>query len=109
MEDWVTVDKVYPFEAQAQKAAQIVRVTESRLLSTELGLQYDVETELVESPTGWQIRWRKVLLGNGSGCGGCSSCQDQSQKTPVKSGPQSGTVILFKPRQNREKGRADGT
>lgn len=104
MEEWVTVEKIYPFEAQAKKAAQVIRVAESRLLSSELGLQYDVETELVKSPTGWQIRWRKVLLGNGSGCGGCSSCQGQNQNMPVKSKPQAGKVISFTPRQNREKG-----
>ena len=104
MEEWVTIDKIFLFEAQAQKAAQIIRVTESRLLSSERGLQYDIETELVKTQTGWQIRWRKVLLGNGSGCGGCGSCQSQDQNTPVNGRPKAGKVIQFTPKKNQEEG-----
>lgn len=99
MEDWVTVEKIYPFEEQARKAAQVIRVTESRLLSSERGAQYDIETEVMEISDGWQIRWRKVMVGYGSGCSGCDSCQNQS--APAETQIKPGKVLQFKPKHNR--------
>lgn len=100
MEDWVIVKTIYSSEIQARKAAQVITVTESRLVSAERGAQYDIETEVAETPQGWQVRWRKVLVGYGSGgCGGCGSCQGQDEQ--ARNEAAMGKVLLFKPR-NRE-------
>lgn len=101
MEEWVTVEKVYQLEEQARKAAQVISITESRLLSSKKGAQYDIVTEVVEVPDGWQIRWRKVMVGYDSGCSGCGSCQSKSM--PAKNETKPGKVLLFKPKQNKGK------
>jgi hypothetical protein len=100
MEEWVTVKKVYPTESQARKAAQVIRVTESRLSSHARGAQYDVEFEVTENSVGWQIRWRKVMADFDTECSSCGSCQ--SQNTGTKNEAQLGKVLQFKLKNTKE-------
>ncbi len=100
MEEWVNIDKIYSSELQAQRASQIIRVTESRLISAQYGRNFDVEVEVVEHPDGWQVRWRKVLMPD-TGCSGCGGCQ--SHEEPVKPQRELAKVFEFKPR-NLQKG-----
>ncbi len=93
MEQWVNMEKVFATEREANKAAVVVKVTESRLSSVPGGPQYDIETELVKVDDGWQVRWRKVPARD-SGCSGCGSCQAVSR--PVR---KPAKVIPFRPRQ----------
>lgn len=95
MEEWVTVNKVFPTEEKALKAANIISVTESRLQSSPKGAQYDIETEVLQSDDGWYVRWRKIFAGFGGGCSGCGSCNtgpENRQET------RPGKVLEFKPR-----------
>ncbi|WP_418791558.1 hypothetical protein [Phosphitispora sp. TUW77] len=94
MEKWITLEAVYSTEKEANKAATVVKVTESRLSSKPGGPQYDIEIELVKVEHGWRIRWRKVPVAGGAGCSKCGSCQTISRpaRKPAK-------VIPFKPRQ----------
>ena len=101
MGEWVTVNKVFSFEVQARKAAQVITVTESRLSSASQGVNYDIETEVIQSTDGWRIRWRKVLANQNSGCSQCGSCQSQSEQSKTELQP--GKVLQFKPRPKVEK------
>lgn len=104
MEEWTTVKQVFPTEAKAEKAANIISITESRLSSNPNGPQYSVETEVFMTDAGWQVRWRKVLTGYGGGCSGCGSC-GSSGGSSVSSGDNTNPearlakVIEFKPRK----------
>lgn len=95
MEEWVIVGKVFPTEDKARKAASIISVTESRLQSSAKGAQYDIETEVLQTGDGWQIRWRKVFAGYGGGCSGCGSCNTGSENRPSA---KPGKLLEFKPR-----------
>lgn len=98
MEDWTTVKQIFLTEDKAQKAANIISITESRLSSSSGGAQYSVETEVFMTDAGWQVRWRKIITGYGGGCSGCGSCgtagNDSKQETRLAK------VIQFKPREN---------
>nr|WP_269438317.1 hypothetical protein [Phosphitispora fastidiosa] len=85
---------IYATEKEADKAALVVKVTESRLSSIPGGPQYDIETELLQVDNGWIVRWRKVPAAASPGCSGCGSCQPVSR--PVR---KPAKVIQFKPRQ----------
>jgi len=80
MESWVNLNKIFLNIKQAENAAKIVETTESRLSSIPRGPQYNIETEVYEVNDGWRIRWRKVFVGNDSGCKGCSSCETSQLK-----------------------------
>lgn len=95
MEEWVVVNKVFPNGEKARKAANIISVTESRLQSSPKGAQYDIETEVVQTDDGWQVRWRKVLSGYGGGCSGCGSCNTEMAN---KRGAKPGKLLEFKPK-----------
>ncbi|WP_366924034.1 hypothetical protein MFMK1_000974 [Metallumcola ferriviriculae] len=95
MEDWVTINKSFINIKEAEKVAQIVKVTESRLSSVPRGPQYDIETKICETDNGWQLKWRKFLVDVDSGCSGCSSCETNHINTDA---PSKGKVIEFKPK-----------
>lgn len=97
MEEWTTVNQVFPTEAKALKAANIISITESRLSSSPGGAQYSVETEVFMGDTGWQVRWRKVLTGYGGGCSGCGSCGSTGNESSREA--RLAKVIQFKPRE----------
>lgn len=73
--DWVKIQTLYDSEKKALKVASIVATTESRLASQQRGSQYEVETRIDRVGEKWQVFWRKVFMGNKTGCGGgCGSC-----------------------------------
>ncbi|KUO77919.1 MAG: hypothetical protein APF81_26300 [Desulfosporosinus sp. BRH_c37] len=73
--DWVKLQTLYDSEKQALKTANIVATTEARLANQERGPQYEVETRVEQIDEKWQVLWRKVFIGNKTGCGGgCESC-----------------------------------
>lgn len=77
--EWLKIQTFYDSEKKALKIANIVATTEARLANQERGPQYEVETrvEQVEKEEKWQVSWRKVFIGNKTGCGGgCESCSD---------------------------------
>ncbi|HBW35467.1 MAG: hypothetical protein VR66_27265 [Peptococcaceae bacterium BRH_c23] len=83
--EWVKIQTLYDSEKQALKTANIVATTEARLANQQRGPQYEVETRVDQINEKWQISWRKVFIGNKTGCGGgCESCGD-SAPTPKKS------------------------
>ncbi|MGF7185453.1 hypothetical protein GGQ84_001542 [Desulfitispora alkaliphila] len=91
--DWNKTQKIFSTREKAEKSAQIIAVTESRLLSVPKGPQYTIETKVEEVEGGWQVLWRKIFVGYDSGCGKrCGSC-DTSSSSPQKS---MGKVIPFK-------------
>ena len=72
---WVKIQTLYCSEKQALKIANIVATTEARLANQQHGPQYEVETRIEQVEEKWQISWRKVFIGNKTGCGeGCDSC-----------------------------------
>lgn len=82
--EWVKLQTLYDSEKQALKTANIVATTEARLANQDRGPQYEVETRLEETNGKWQVSWRKVFIGNKTGCGGgCESCND-SDPSPKK-------------------------
>ncbi len=95
MEEWVMVNKVFPTEEKALKAANIISITESRLQSSPNGAKYDIETEILQTDEGWQVRWRKVFLGFGGGCSGCGSCNTGPEQ---RQAAKPGRILEFKPR-----------
>ena len=97
MEEWVTMDRIFPTEEKALKIGNTIRIAESRILSIPRGPQYDIEIRVDKVEDGWQLRWRKVLTGYDSGCGGCGSCKDVTEKEKQNPGP--GKVIKFRPKQ----------
>lgn len=73
--EWVKIQTLYDSEKQALKTANIVATTEARLANQERGPQYEVETRVEQIDEKWQVFWRKVFIGNKTGCGGgCESC-----------------------------------
>ncbi|MCO1603933.1 hypothetical protein [Desulfosporosinus nitroreducens] len=83
--EWVKIQTLYDSEKQAQKTANIVATTEARLANQQHGPQYEVETRVDQIDGKWQVFWRKVFIGNKTGCGGgCQSCSD-SEPIPKKS------------------------
>ena len=97
MEEWTMVKQVFSTEVKAQKAANIISITESRLSSNPGGAQYSIETEVFMTDAGWQVRWRKVLIGYGGGCSGCGSCGSAGDNTNQEA--RLAKVIQFKPRE----------
>jgi len=97
MEQWITLETVYATETEANKAAVVVKVTESRLSSIPGGPQYDIETELLQVDDGWRVRWHKVPAAGSPGCSGCGSCQTASNPAK-KTVRKLAKVIPFKPR-----------
>lgn len=90
--EWVKVKTAYETEDKAKKAASIVATTEARLASQPHGPQYNVEIRIQQDGGNWLLYWRKVFVGNQSGCGGgCGSCQEDKPSPGVK-----GKVIPFK-------------
>ncbi|MHB8156674.1 MAG: hypothetical protein ACYDEQ_04710 [Desulfocucumaceae bacterium] len=90
--EWIKLEKLYDSEEKAIKTASIVATTEARLASQQRGPQYEVEIRIEQEDDKWQVFWRKVFVGNKTGCGGgCQSCH--SSKLPVKT---KGKVIPFK-------------
>lgn len=76
--EWVKLDKLYDSEEKALKTASIVATTEARLASRRHGSRYEVETRIEQIGDKWQVYWRKVFVGNNTGCGGCcESCHDE--------------------------------
>lgn len=98
MEEWVTMNRIFPTEDKALKAAGIIRITESRLLSVPRGPQYDIEVGVDKVADGWQVRWRKVLTGYDSGCSGCGSCNNVTDESG-KQKQEPGKVLKFRPKQ----------
>lgn len=81
--EWVKIPTLYDSEKQALKIANIVATTEARLTNQQNGPQYEVETRIEQVEEKWQLFWRKVFIGNKTGCGGgCESCN--SEPTPNK-------------------------
>lgn len=75
--EWVILKTLYDSEKQALKVANIVATTEARLANEERGPQYEVETRIEQTDEKWQVSWRKVFIGNKTGCGGgCESCSN---------------------------------
>lgn len=73
--EWIKLETLYNSEQQALKTANIVATTEARLANQQRGPQYEVETCVVQIADKWQVLWRKVFIGNKTGCdGGCESC-----------------------------------
>ena len=82
--EWVKLQTLYDSEKQALKIANIVATTEARLANQERGPQYEVETRVEQVSEKWQVFWRKIFIGNKTGCGGgCESCS--SDPLPKKS------------------------
>ena len=81
--EWVTIQTLYDSEKQALKIANIVATTEARLANQQRGPQYEVVTKVEQINEKWQVSWRKVFIGNKTGCGGgCESCS--SEPSPKK-------------------------
>ena len=81
--EWVKIQTFYNSEEQALKISNIVATTEARLANQQNGPQYEVETRVEKINEKWQISWRKVFIGNKTGCGGgCESCS--SEPSPRK-------------------------
>ena len=81
--EWVKIETFYDSEKQALKIANIVATTEARLANQQRGPQYEVETRVEPIDEKWQVSWRKVFIGNKTGCGGgCESCS--SDPVPKK-------------------------
>lgn len=74
--EWVMLQTLYDSEREALKIANIVATTEARLANQQRGPQYEVETRIEQVGEKWQVFWRKVFVGNKTGCGGCESCSD---------------------------------
>lgn len=90
--EWVKLQTAYDSEEKAQKTANIVATTEARLANQQRGPQYEVETRLEQEDGKWQVYWRKIFVGNKSGCGvGCGSCQNKPPKQTKE-----GKVIPFR-------------
>ena len=76
--EWVKMKMLYNSEEQALKVANIVATTEARLANQKNGPQYEVETRIEQVEEKWQLFWRKVFIGNKTGCGGgCESCSSE--------------------------------
>ncbi len=85
MMEWVKIETLYNSEKQALQTANIVATTESRLANQQRGPQYKVETRIDQIDNKWQVSWRKVFIGNKTGCGGgCESCSDDDPPIPKK-------------------------
>lgn len=83
--EWVQIQTFYDSEKQALKIANIVATTEARLANQPTGPQYEVETRVEQTDEKWQVFWRKVFIGNKTGCGGgCGSCSSDSEPAPKK-------------------------
>lgn len=86
--EWIKLQTLYDSEKQALKTANIVATTEARLANQDRGPQYEVETRVEQTNGKWQVLWRKVFIGNKTGCGGgCESCSDNDpspKKTMAK-------------------------
>ena len=79
LNEWVKIQTLYDSEKQALKVSNIVATTEARLANQERGPQYEVETRVEQSDEKWQVYWRKIFIGNKTGCGGgCESCSDNN-------------------------------
>jgi hypothetical protein len=79
--EWVKLETFYDSEEKALKIANIVATTEARLARQQRGPQYEVETRIEQVEEKWQVFWRKVFVGNKTGCGGgCASCHNQSPR-----------------------------
>lgn len=73
--EWVKIQTFYDSEKLALKTANIVATTEARLANQQRGPQYEIETRVEQIEGKWQVFWRKVFIGNKTGCGGgCESC-----------------------------------
>jgi hypothetical protein len=94
MDEWSVLERDFPTKEKALQAAGIIQITESRLSSSSNGPQYDIETQIFETEAKWRVRWRKVFVGDNSGCSGCGSCKENNQ--PVKTGNRPGKLIEFK-------------
>jgi len=91
--EWVKIETLYDSEIKAMKIANIVATTEARLASQQRGPQYEVETRIEQVGEKWQVFWRKIFIGNKTGCGGgCESCSSDSN-LPKKT---KGKVLPFR-------------
>lgn len=83
--EWLKIQTLYESEAQALKIANIVETTEARLANQKSGPQYEIESKVEQVEEKWQISWRKVFIGNKTGCGGgCESCSSDPDPEPKK-------------------------
>lgn len=84
--EWERIQTLYDTETKAYKIAGIVATTETRLANQQRGPQYKVETRVEKVGEKWQVFWRKIYVGNKTGCGGaCESCGDNlPRKTKAK-------------------------
>lgn len=96
MEEWVNLNQVFVTMEKAQKVANAIIVTESRLSSSPSGPQYDIETEITQVSDGWRVRWRKIQVDFDGGCQGCGACSIEENR--IKQETRMGTVIQFRPR-----------
>ncbi len=79
LNEWVKIQTLYDSEKQALIVSNIVATTEARLANQERGPQYEVETRVEQTDEKWQVYWRKIFIGNKTGCGGgCGSCSDNT-------------------------------
>ncbi|MDR3541603.1 MAG: hypothetical protein P4L69_11665 [Desulfosporosinus sp.] len=89
--EWIKMQTLYDSEKKALKIASIVATTEARLANQQRGPQYEVETRIEQEGDKWQVFWRKVFIGNKTGCGGgCESCNDTLPRKNL------GKVLPFK-------------
>ncbi|SPF40669.1 conserved hypothetical protein [Candidatus Desulfosporosinus infrequens] len=89
--EWIKMQTLYDSEKKAIKIASIIATTEARLANQQSGPQYEVETQIEQEGEQWQVSWRKVFIGNKTGCGGgCESCNDNLPRKKL------GKVLPFK-------------
>lgn len=94
--EWIKIQTLYDSEKQALRTANIVATTEARLANQQRGPQYKVETRVEQINEKWQVFWRKVFIGNKTGCGGgCESCNNDPVPRANK-GKGKGKVIPFR-------------
>jgi len=94
LKEWIKIPTLYGSERQALKTANIVATTEARLLNRQRGPQYEVETRIVQVEEKWQVFWRKIFIGNKTGCGGaCQSCSSAPETVPEN---KKGKIIPFR-------------
>lgn len=90
--EWVKIQTLYDSEKQASRIATIVATTEARLANQQQGPPYEVETRVEQVEHKWQVFWRKIFIGNKTGCGGgCESCN-----TPTAPRKNKAKVIPFR-------------
>lgn len=107
MDEWTVIQEIFPSEDKARRVAGIIEITESRLSSQPRGPQYTVETEITAVENGWQLRWRKVLIGYDRGCSGCGSCGGTTAPPAAEAKTGRGKVLEFRRREKPSSERSE--